>query len=312
MNWQEIKVITLQEAVEGVSDLLYDLGSGGVIIEDPELINSLANAGEWDAYELPDEVLKASHPWVKGYLPVDERLPKRIEALKLGLDEISNRLDKCLMKIEFSQVQEEDWANNWKAYFKPHKIGNRVVIKPSWEEYTPINDEVIVELDPGMAFGTGNHATTSMCIEVIEKNIVQDCTVLDVGTGSGILSIAAAKLGAKKILAMDYDLVAVKVAQENINLNKVEHKIQVFQNDLLSGITEKAHLIVANIIADIIIRLAPQIKERMLPGGRFLASGIISERAQEVIDAAIYYGLLPLEKKEQDDWVAIVFKAKED
>lgn len=307
MDWLEITVVTEKEAVEAVADLFFCLGSGGVIIEDPEELQRVANSGEWDAFELPEESLQMTRPQVKGYLPCNEELPQKIEELTNELTEIMFRIGQEPCEILSKTVQEEDWANSWKAYFKPLKLGDRLVVRPSWEEYQAKEGELIIALDPGMAFGTGSHATTSMCCGFLEKYLRKGQKVLDVGTGSGILAMASALLGASEVLALDYDPVAVKVATENVQINNLEDKITVRKNDLLQGVTEKADLIVANIIADIIIRLFPQVGDNLLAGGFFVTSGVIEERRQDVMQAAAS-GFELVEEKCQNGWVAQVWK----
>lgn len=310
MDWQEVTVKTDKSAVEAIADLFYSLRSGGVIIEDPELLRSMAQSGKWDAYELPEEKLRQEYYLIKGYFPVDYTLTQRIEDLRIGAQEITSRLAINAPEIFYELVKEEDWANSWKAFFKPVKLGEKIVIRPSWEKYEPKADEIVIDIDPGMAFGTGNHATTSMCVELLEKYLQKKDNVIDVGTGSGILAMSAARLGAQEVLAMDYDSVAVKVAQENIENNNLQALIEVMQNDLLHGIKRKGEIIVANIIADIIIKLIPQVENNITPGGLFIASGIILDRKRDVFEACIKYGYELVEERITDDWVAQVWKIK--
>ncbi len=311
MDWHEICVKTDPEAIEAVADLFHRLGSGGVVIEDPEELRKIAQSGVWDAFELPEESLHNARPQVKGYLPDNEELPRKMEELEFGLSEIMTRLDKEPCDLTSRLVREDDWANSWKAYFKPLKISDRLVVCPSWEKYQKGPGELVITLDPGMAFGTGSHATTSMCARFLEKYLSAGDKVIDVGTGSGILSISAALLGAGEVLALDYDDVAVKVAEENVQLNMLQDKITVRRNDLLQGVTQKANLIVANIIADVIIRLFPQVGERLLPGGFFITSGIIGEREEDVVKAAGDCGFVLLDKLFREDWLAQVWQVKE-
>ena len=311
MEWQEITVITVPDAVEAVADCFYRLGSGGVVIEDPALLKTRINEGKWDAFALPAEMLQRSFPVVKGYLPVNEELPAKLEELKNGVEEILARLGKeAPGVVKFSILQEEDWANSWKAYFKPLKLGNKVVIKPSWESYDAGEGEIVLEMDPGMAFGTGTHITTAMCAAFLEKYLQPGDRVYDVGTGTGILAMMAASLGAQSVLALDYDQVAVRVAGENIAHNRLEQLVTVKQNDLLAGVEGKADFIVANIIADIILKLLPQVQARLRSGGLFLASGIIEERRAEVRQVAQAAGFELLEERSKDEWVAQVWRLK--
>jgi ribosomal protein L11 methyltransferase len=311
MEWQEIAVTALPEAVEAVAQCFYELGSGGVVIEDPTLLKTRINEGKWDAFEISEEVLQRPYPVVKGYLPVNAELPAKLEELKNCLEEILSRLgQEAPGAVQLSILQEEDWANSWKVYFKPLKLGKKVVIKPTWEDYQAQEGELILEMDPGMAFGTGTHITTSMCAAFLEKYLQPGDGVYDVGTGTGILAMMAALLGAESVLALDYDQVAVKVASENVAHNGLEKVITVKQNDLLSGITGKADFIVANIIADIILRLLPQVQVRLKQGGIFLASGIIEERRAEVIEAAKGAGFTLLDEQIKDEWVAQVWQLR--
>lgn len=311
MEWQEIAVTALPEAVEAVAQCFYELGSGGVVIEDPTLLKTRINEGKWDAFEISEEVLQRPYPVVKGYLPVNAELPAKLEELKDCLEEILSRLgQESPGAVQLSILQEEDWANSWKVYFKPLKLGKKVVIKPTWEDYRAQEGELILEMDPGMAFGTGTHITTSMCAAFLEKYLQSGDRVFDVGTGTGILAMMAALLGAESVLALDYDQVAVKVAGENVAHNGLEKAVTVQQNDLLSGIAGKADIIVANIIADIILRLIPQVQVRLKQGGIFLASGIIEERRPEVIEAAKGAGFTLLDEQIKDEWVAQVWQLR--
>lgn len=311
MDWQEISVKTENQAVEAISDLFYQLGSGGVVINDPELLRKMANSGTWDAYELPEESLTQTDVIVSGFFPCDQELVGKVEALKAGIAIIFARLAMKPGDISITLVQEEDWGNAWKAFFHPVKISNSLVIRPSWVDYQPRNGELVIDLDPGMAFGTGYHVTTVMCAEHLEEFLKPGMTVLDVGTGTGILAMSAAKLGAGEILAMDFDSVAVRVARDNIQSNGLEDRIIVRQNDLLSGITAKVDLILANIIADVIIKLFPQAKSHLVPGGLILVSGIIGERKDEVARGALNQGFILVKEQEREDWVAQVWKLKE-
>ncbi|MBQ9778329.1 MAG: 50S ribosomal protein L11 methyltransferase [Clostridia bacterium] len=211
-------------------------------------------------------------------------------------------------KIELIGVNEEDWANSWKAYYKPLHIGNRMVIVPAWEKYEPKENEIIVTMDPGMAFGTGTHETTRLVIELIERLVTPGMRVLDVGCGSGILAICAAKLGAAECKAYDIDPVAVRVARENIEASG-EKNVTCDVSDLLRQVDlsgGKYDLICANIVADIIIRMAPDVGAYMKDDGILLASGIITERAEEVVSALEREGLVVKERLDDNGWCALV------
>ena len=209
---------------------------------------------------------------------------------------------------ELIGVNEEDWANSWKAYYKPLHIGKRMVIVPAWEDYTPAAGEIIVRMDPGMAFGTGTHETTRLVIELLEQKVKAGARVLDVGCGSGILAICAKKLGAAACRAYDIDPVAVRVARENIK-DSGEENVTCDVSDLLRGVDlagGKYDLICANIVADIIIRMAPDVGDYMKDDGVLLASGIITERAEEVMAAIRENGLTVAEVHEDNGWCALV------
>lgn len=311
MKWAEISIQTSHEATEAVAEIFHELGASGVLIEDPELVNDYIHSGAWDYTDIPLEE-ETDTVTVKAWLPTDEDLPNKLEQLRLHMDELSQFLDKGSGTINCCEIQDEDWANNWKQYFHPEKIGERIVVKPSWEDYTPINDEIVIELDPGMAFGTGTHATTSMCIQLLEEYIKPDMKVFDVGTGSGILAIAAAKLGAGEIQAADYDPVAVEVAKENIAENKENGHIAIFQSDLLKNMTGSADVIIANIIADIIIRMFDDVDTKLNPHGVILTSGIIADRIPEVIEKAERQGFVVDKMNEKAGWAAIIFRRRED
>ena len=186
------------------------------------------------------------------------------------------------LEISCENLLEEDWENNWKQYYKPLRVGRRLVVVPSWEDYEKQADDIILRLDPGMAFGTGTHATTRLCMELLEQSITPGCTVLDVGCGSGILAVCSVLLGASHADGVDIDELAVKIAGENAALNQAADRTHFVQGDLTDKISGQYDVICANIVADVIIRLCPSLRRFLQPGGYFLASGIIDERSVEV------------------------------
>lgn len=307
LKWAEICVVTKEDMCDIVSSIFHDIGAKGVLIEDPALVNTYIKSGLWDYTDIPlSEV--TGEVTIKAWLSEDEDLPQKIEQLKICL--AHSIMAKDDYRISISNIKNEDWENNWKQYFHPEKIGKKIVVCPSWEKYEKKEDEIIIDLDPGMAFGTGTHPTTSMCIAFLEDIVKKEDIVFDVGTGSGILAIAAKKLGAKEVLAADFDNVAVKVAKENIEKNHLKDEIAIFQSDLLKNFSGKGDLIIANIIADIIIKLLPSIKNHLKEDGLFLASGIIEDRALDVINAVKEHGLYVKEEKEKGGWVALLFSFK--
>lgn len=308
MKWCEVSIQTTHEATELISEIFTDLGASGVVIEDPELINDYITSGKWDYTDIPIAT-ETEVVTVKAYLPVNGELEGRLQTFSNEVRLLEERgVSTVPGIIATNELEDEDWSDTWKKYFHTEKPGERIVIKPTWEEYTPKDDEIVVELDPGAAFGTGTHATTSMCIKELEQLVQPGMKVFDIGTGSGILSIIAAKLGAASIRAVDYDDSVLKIVQENIEQNHVEDKISVGQSDLMKNVQGKAHLVIANIIADIIIRLFDQLDDHLEEDGTLLTSGIIEDRIDDVINAATAHGYGVVKRNESKGWACITFK----
>ncbi|XXM73690.1 50S ribosomal protein L11 methyltransferase [Lysinibacillus sphaericus] len=308
MKWSEISILTTNEAIEPVSHILHESGASGVVIEDPfDLIKEREDMfGE--IYQLNPDDYPSEGVLVKAYLPVNSFLGETVEEIKQGITNlVTYDIDIGENKVEISEVNEEEWATAWKKYYHPVKISDKFTIVPTWEDYTPVHsDELIIELDPGMAFGTGTHPTTVMCIQALERIVKPGDSVIDVGTGSGVLSIAGAMLDASEVKAYDLDEVAVKSARLNVKLNKVQDRVSVDQNNLLNGIAGQADVIVANILAEIILRFTEDAFELVKPGGYFITSGIIQPKKQEVKEALEHAGFLIEEVMVMEDWVAII------
>lgn len=305
MQWIEVNVQVTHEAVEVVSDILIAAGTSGVAIEDPQLINNLRNSGTWELCDIPEQE-NTEIVTVSAYYADDEKLQDRLKQIESELAAVEERIGSFRFgNIRFRSLSEKDWANEWKQYFHVTHVGESLVIKPSWEEYTPKEGEHVIKIDPGMAFGTGTHHTTNMCMARLEKVLTPNAEVFDVGTGSGILAIAAALLGAKSVKAVDIDAVAVRVARENIADNGLEDKIEVKEGDLLRGTEGQADVIIANIIADIIIMLLKDIPGKLKDDGIFLASGIISDRRADVEAAAAEVGMKVDHVDEKGGWVVM-------
>ena len=311
MKWMEVSVLTTHEASEAVANIFHELRVGGVVIEDPVLINRLRSS-EWELTDIPEQQ-DVETVTISAYFPNDDKFFEQLKQVEDALVEIEKNFSGCKKAAtKFREVHEQDWANAWKQYFHPIRVGEKIVIKPTWEDYEQEIDDIIIELDPGMAFGTGTHHTTTLCIQQLEQTVVPGSTVFDVGTGSGILAVIAAKLGAAQVFAVDIDSVAVRVAGENIVLNKVQDKVRAAQGDLLTGVDGQADLIVANIIADIIIKLLPDVLIKLKPGGVFLGSGVIIERLNDVTNAATALGFEVDKIVEQCGWAVIRLSRKED
>ncbi|MDI6603940.1 MAG: 50S ribosomal protein L11 methyltransferase [Thermoanaerobacteraceae bacterium] len=308
MKWLEVQVTTTVEAEEAVTNIMHEFGASGVVIKDPNDIRLLADESKWD-YIDPKLLEDGNSVKISAYFPVLPDIINKVRIIEekvLGLREFN--LDIGDFDLEVSEVDEKDWENNWKKYYKPIKIGEKIVIKPSWEKYNPDANEIIVELDPGMAFGTGTHETTKMCIEYLEKCVKKGDTVFDVGCGSGILSIVSSKLNAGKVLAADIDEVAIKVAYENVMLNKADN-VKIFKSDLLSNFIGNADIIVSNIIADVIIKIAEDVSKHLINNGIYISSGIIKDRKDDVLLVlSKYFDILDI--KENGEWVAILSRKK--
>lgn len=303
MEWLEITVRIPAEGVEPVSDIFIELGTGGVVIEDPALILQYRRDTHPDEWAVPGQAAENSLNLVKGYLPVQDDLPRRVEEIKSMISQMDL---EPRPEILTHVVAEEDWAVAWKKFYKTSRVGRRLVIKPSWEDYQPRAGDLVIEMDPGMAFGCGTHATTSLCLQLLEKYMRPGISVYDIGTGSGILAVAAARLGAGRVLAVDIDPVACKTAAENATRNNVSETVSVRQGNLAELLEGGADIVVANIIADVIAGFAPQAAATLRPGGTFIASGIIRDKAEMVRSALAAAGLSVCEALEDGLWVALV------
>lgn len=310
-TWIEVKVITKSEALEPVQGIFYGLDVKGVAIEDPnDILGREQGPLTWDFADLNVLEHKGNAAVIKGYFSLEDNIKEVIEYIKEKLNELKEMgIDIGSGKVEYEEVKEEDWANNWKKYYKPTKIGNKMVVKPIWEEYNADEEEMVIEIDPGMAFGTGTHETTRMCVASLEKYIKEDTVVFDIGTGSGILAIAAAKLGAKHAIGVDLDPVAVESAKENVGYNKLNN-IEILEGNLLDVVEGKADLVVANIIAEVICILVDDVKKVLNKNGMFITSGIIHDRVQMVIDKLESAGFEVVEANKDGEWNCIVAKIK--
>ncbi|MFD2446117.1 50S ribosomal protein L11 methyltransferase [Bacillus sp. CGMCC 1.16607] len=310
MKWSEISIHTTNEAIEPISNILHEAGASGVVIEDPfdltkEREDQFGEIYQLDPKDYPDEGVI-----IKAYIPLNSFLGETVDGIKEAINGlILHNIDIGLNKVSISEVNEEEWATAWKKYYHPVKISEKFTIVPTWEEYTPVHsDELIIELDPGMAFGTGTHPTTVMCIQALERTVKKGDKVIDVGTGSGVLSIAAAMLGASKISAYDLDEVAVTTAKMNIELNKVQDIVEVSQKNLLNGVEEEVDGIVANILAEVIVRFTDEAARIIKKDGYFITSGIIQQKKQDVKDALTNSGFEIIETLLMEDWVALIAK----
>ena len=313
MDWITLTVRTTTDGAEAVSAMLMDLGIMGAMIEDKAdvAINQRPN-GFWDI--LGDELAERMEDDVKvtSYIPADGRAQDTVAHVREGLARLSRMdlgFDAGKLTLDVGSMDDEDWAENWKSQYKPFRLGETFVVKPTWEKYEAQPGDRIIEIDPGMAFGSGTHETTGMCVALLEENVKRGMSVIDVGTGTGILAIAAAKMGAASVLATDLDPMATRVAAENVALNGLGEVIACKNGDLLDTVEEPADIMVANIIADVICMMAASARRYILPDGLFICSGIARERKDEVLAALNAAGYVDLDIREKGEWAAIAARS---
>lgn len=317
MKYIEVKIKTSKSGIDPVLAALMNIGINDAMIDDPdEILAMIASPGpsEWyDESQIPD--LSMIEPAVTVFFADDEEgrsksndVRKAIEELTKSVAEGRYGAEADLGELSVSVKVEDDvlWRDKWKEYFKPTKLSNNIVVKPTWCEYEPNEEDIVIEIDPGMAFGTGTHETTMLCIRMIEKYMHGGYKVLDVGSGSGILSIAAAKLGASDVLGIDIDEDAVRVSNENYELNKVSDRAKAIVGDLTAGVDYKANIVVANLLADIVMRLSKDAKRHLGEKGIFITSGILTEKSEAVEKCMIECGFEIVEKAILGEWCSIV------
>ena len=306
MKWIEAKVIFDHSdndlAADLISDVFYDFGLQGVVVDDPDL----EPVEDW----AEDAIGRPTTHAITGYFHKDGQAGERCRTLAEKLTQLKEKLG-IFYRISFKEIDEQDWAHAWKAYFWPQKISSHIVVKPTWRDYQADNDDIVIELDPGMAFGTGTHPTTALCITMIEKYLSPGDSFLDVGTGSGILMIAAAKLGAGTLCGIDKDEVAIEVAAQNLELNNVNPSMfRLTTGNLVTDINEPFTFITANIVTHIILELLQDISRVLTDEGVLVCSGIIAENKQSVIAAMENIGFEIFETVTKEEWVAIAGRLK--
>ena len=310
-TWVEVRVITISEALEPIAGIFYGLDCKGVAIEDPnDILGREQGPLTWDFADINVLEHRGEAAVVKGYFSEEDNVEEIVTYIEEKVNEIKELgINVGEGKVESEVKYEKDWADTWKQYYKPVLVGERIVVKPIWEEYEPKGNELVVELDPGMAFGTGTHETTRMCIQELERYVNEDATVFDVGCGSGILTIAAAKLGAKLSVGVDLDPVAVESSKENVTYNKLNN-IEILEGNLVEVIDGKADVVVANILAEIICILTDDVKRVLKDNGIFITSGIIHDRVEMVCEKLEATGFEVIEKNRDGEWNCIVAKLK--
>lgn len=317
MNWLEVTIYTSKQGIEVLTGILLQMGITGFVVEDPDDFKEfLTLRGKtWDYMESSVEQLKDVETNIKFYLAENSQGREQLIEIQNHLIQLKEeKVDYGSLKLELGNVKEEDWANNWKQYFKPFTVGEKFVIKPTWETYNEVTNRHILEIDPNSSFGTGQHYTTQLCIEQLEKWIQPQMNVLDMGCGSGILSIATLMLGAKQVTAVDIDQNSVHIAQENLKQNQLEpSRYTTYCGNILAEEVLRNKIgeiqydvVVANIVANVIIEMKEALSEFVKPGGILIASGVITDRSEEVQEHLKSVDFEILQVTEKKDWIAIV------
>lgn len=319
MNWTEVNIYTTTAGIDILSVSLMSLGIRGFVIQDSSDFNDFLQdkEGKWDYIDEDLMGLSECETKITVYIPENSQGAEMLVSLKSEINRLSE-LDKNSeygrLEIAMSNVKEEDWANNWKQYFKPLKVGKKLLIKPSWEEYENTENRLILEIDPASSFGTGQHNTTRLCMEFMEDVVKPNDKILDLGCGSGILSIAGILLGAESVVAVDIEENSVKTTIENFEKNNISsEKYTAYCGNVVvdETISDKLgtgfDLITANIVADVLIAMSSLFKKYLRQNGTLIVSGIIEERKDEVINAITEIGFSLVDEKEKDDWVAAKF-----
>lgn len=309
MNYKQMNIETLSRGQEAISNLLIAAGVGGFEVIDPQDFQEFLDTvtPHWDYVD--EELLKrqSDRTVIKVYAADNEQGLAMFKDIEQRIEALRKTPEASLygtLEITVCDLPEEDWQSGWKQYYKPIHVNNLVVV-PLWEKYEPQEGETVMMIDPGMAFGTGAHETTRLCLKALTKTDLQGKTLLDVGCGSGILSIGGVLLGAESAFGCDIDQLAVEVARRNAALNHLEEKTGYAAGDLLSVVEGQYPIVVANIVADVILTLLKDLHQVLLPGGLFIASGIIDDRKDELIAAIQKAGLNIENVEEERGWVAI-------
>jgi len=317
INWIEVKISTTTDAIDSVSGILLSIGISGFVIEDANDFNEFLTSTEYRWDYIDEELMQRqnSPTSITVYLPENEQgkqwlfeIKDRLETAKISSPEI----DFGTLEIELKNIREEDWANNWKQYFKPFCVGDKLLIKPTWETVEDIEDRTVLNIDPGSSFGTGQHHTTKLCLERLEEIVKGGEKVLDLGAGSGILSIGALLLGAQSAVGIDIDENSVRIAKENAAQNGIDSRFNAMCGNIIDDISLREKIggnydvVVANIVADVIILMSPLFKEFMHQNSTLIVSGIINRQKDEVKDALLKNGFKILTAQESNDWSCIV------
>lgn len=316
MKYLQVSITTTEEGIEELTGLLLVHGIDETVVDNPNTAREILdkkNDYEWDYVE--EAAFNTDYdPKITFYLDDSDKGHEELEEINKAIAELKAQDKENVLgatDVTVEVIDDQDWMNSYKDHFKTIQLTDNIIVKPSWEEIPEGNTKKVLELDPGMAFGTGDHATTSLCAKLMDKAGCQGKDVLDVGTGSGILAICADLLGAEHVLGIDIDPIAVEVAKENGGYNHCGDNVKFIQGDLTKGTDFKADIVVANLMAEIVIMLAEAVKKHMKPGAIFISSGILVEKEKKVTDAFERLGLEVIEIQEEGEWSAIVAKANE-
>ncbi len=319
MRYIQIKLHASRQGIEAAMPIFLECGADGVSVDDPADVSDIMDKKHSYDWDFIDESLMQHpdrEPVMTAWFDDTEDNRQTVQDIKIALMKLKAEeqyqtfgpdADFGRLYVETETVDDEDWKDNWKEFFKPAKVTDRIVVKPTWETYDAKAGELVLEIDPGTAFGTGTHETTSLCMKLLEKYAacMENLRVIDVGCGSGILSVAAALLGCRYVLGTEIDPLAVETARENVELNGFSGNVKVLEADLLHGVPYKADVVVANLMHDLVIRLAPDAFAHLDAGGIFISSGILVEKRDQVAAAVEAAGFEILEIPEDGEWCAI-------
>lgn len=323
MKYIQADIHVNREGIEPVLTALMNVDIMDTVVEDPaDIADLLDKDQDWEWDYVDDSVIEMQNaePKVTVYMEDDEEGRRKLAALQGAIEELKadaaagaygEDVDLGPLTVDVYVEDDSEWKDNWKEFFKPKKVGKRIVVKPTWYDYEQEEDDLVIEIDPGMAFGTGTHETTSLCLRLMEDYMADGDKVLDVGCGSGILAIAGALLGSPEVLGVEIDPVAVEIAQENLELNGVTDVARAQYGDLTKGIDFKAEIVVANLMADLVMMLSADVAKHILPGGKYISSGILVEKRDQVAAVIRDCGFDIVEIREDGMWCAIVATPKE-
>ena len=323
MKYIQADIHVNREGIEPVLTALMNVDIMDTVVEDPaDIADLLDKDQDWEWDYVDDSVIEMQNaePKVTVYMEDDEVGRRKLAALQGAVEELKadaaagaygEDVDLGPLTVDVYVEDDSEWKDNWKEFFKPKKVGKRIVVKPTWYDYEKEEGDLVIEIDPGMAFGTGTHETTSLCLRLMEDYMADGDKVLDVGCGSGILAIAGALLGSPEVLGVEIDPVAVEIAQENLELNGVTDVARAQYGDLTKGIDFKAEIVVANLMADLVMMLSADVAKHILPGGKYISSGILVEKRDQVAAVIRDCGFDIVEIREDGMWCAIVATPKE-